>query len=80
MSTVLIGDDRPLRGCLACGQADDHPRHSVQVDPEHWADFHLDCHAASAPPCPECAARIAGADGATGADLLQHLLTPPKKG
>lgn len=27
MSTDVIGNGRPQRGCSACGQVDDHPRH-----------------------------------------------------
>lgn len=74
-ATKMIGNDRPQRTCIACGQTDDHPRHSVQIDPERWADFHLDCHARMDPPCRECASRVEGADGKTGAQLLAHLLS-----
>lgn len=77
MASDLIGGDRPLTTCLACGQTDDHPKHSVMVDPAGgWADWHLDCHA-QVTGCEDCSRRIAGRpDGATGAQLLEHLLAP----
>jgi hypothetical protein len=75
----MIGDDRVKTTCLACGQHDDHPKHGVQVDPERWADFHLDCHALMSPPCPSCVERTRGADGATGAEMLDHILAAAQK-
>lgn len=81
-SDEMIGDSpdgtsRPVRRCgglgVGCGQVDDHPRHEITMglgddDPS----YHLDCHAQAG--CPECAERVQGADGATGAGMLEHLL------
>ena len=70
----MIGGGRPMRTCVACGQTDDHPRHSVLVG-DAWAEYHLDCHALMSPPCQECKARVTGRPPhAIGADLLKHLL------
>lgn len=42
MTTENIGNGRPLRGCNACGQLDDHPRHgfgrSAARDSERFVD------------------------------------------
>jgi hypothetical protein len=36
----------PIRGCSACGQADDSPRCCHQESDGSWSDFHFDCCAA----------------------------------
>lgn len=67
-----IGAGRPVRSCIGCGGEDDHPRHVIDVgDPNADVAWHLDCHARAG--CDSCAAQTAGADGATGADMLAHL-------
>jgi len=70
-----VGAERPQRYCDGCSEVDDHPRHIIGVanhpsqdrSPEQW---HLDCHAAHG--CDSCAARLAGASGRTGAELMAH--------
>ena len=71
-STELIGDGRAVRGCIGCGQSDDHPRHVL----DHGADlpilWHLDCHANSG--CESCAAQTNGlTQGQTGSKMLAHI-------
>lgn len=65
-----------IRGCVACGQQDDHPRHviaAVAVAGAKTVDFHMDCHASMG--CETCRAQISGADGAQGDELRTHLIT-----
>lgn len=72
----LIGQGRPVRWCIACGQADDHPRHAVQLDDGSggFVDWHFDCHA-MVTGCPTCSLTVeTRPDGATGADFLAHVL------
>lgn len=76
MATKMIGGDRPVRRCgglgVGCGQSDDHPRHVVEVPGSDDVAYHLDCHAAAG--CASCQAQVSGADGATGAQMLDHIL------
>lgn len=59
--------------CVACGQVDDHPRHSMPApDGDGWADFHMDCHATLG--CPTCVESIRDAAGATGDAFRAHLV------
>jgi len=60
---------RVERGCDACGQVDDHPRH-VRYDPASGNDQirHLDCCAQAGCPdgsCPEILARVGDVRGAS---------------
>lgn len=69
--------DRLVRGCAACGQEDDHPRHTIQiVNPLGDAvliDRHMDCCAALG--CPICTQVLAGApeEKTHGHALVEHL-------
>lgn len=81
MSTEMIGVDasgheRPMRPCagagIGCGQVDDHPRHVLDDGTENPPMYHLDCHADAG--CESCSGQVAGAEGATGAALLDHVL------
>lgn len=83
MSTEMIGvdasgDERPMRPCagagIGCGQVDDHPRHVLDDGTDDPPMYHLDCHAAAG--CAHCRQQLAGAEGATGAALLDHLAGP----
>ncbi len=60
-----------LRGCVACGQRDDHPRH-VTATPAGSVPVHMDCHAAMG--CDTCRQQIADADGVQGDELRTHLI------
>jgi hypothetical protein len=60
-----------IRGCVACGISDDHPRHVISVGGAS-VPFHMDCHAATG--CEVCAAQIADADGVQGDELRTHLI------
>lgn len=60
-----------IRGCVACGQEDDHPRH-VTATPAGSVPVHMDCHAAMG--CEVCRQQIADADGVQGDDLRTHLI------
>lgn len=84
---VIIGTDRkgenpwsdvvdaPTDETIAKVVAAAPPGHAARLVRELMdttsSDRHLDCCAAAG--CANCAARIAGADGKTGADLLAHL-------
>lgn len=72
--------ERRVRGCDACGQQDDHPRHHV-YDPENNGDTtrHMDCCAAAG--CPVCKEVLAGApkDARHGQALIDHLTSQPAK-
>lgn len=65
---------RHVRGCDACGQEDDHPRHHI-YDPTNNGDSmrHLDCCAAAG--CESCAAQLAAAPKTArhGQALIDHL-------
>lgn len=77
-SDQMIGGGRPMRPCsglgIGCGVVDDHPRHVIDTgSPEDEAQFHLDCHSAAG--CASCTEQIQGRPtGATGQELLDHLL------
>lgn len=67
----------PLRTCVGCKQTDDHPRHDeiIQIQPElQVASWHMDC-CALVKGCETCAAQTAGADGLTGDDLRNHIIS-----
>lgn len=69
-----------LRTCVGCHQTDDHPRHDeiLQLFPELIeASWHFDC-CSIIKGCESCTTAITGAEGATGADLLAHLLRGSK--
>lgn len=83
MSTEMIGVDasgheREMRVCggagIGCGQVDDHPRHTIDDGTDNPPEYHLDCHAAAG--CEDCRRQVAGAEGATGAALLDHIAGP----
>lgn len=61
----------PIRGCVACGQHDDHPRHVI-ANGSTSIPFHMDCHAATG--CVTCQQQIADADGVQGDELRTHLI------
>lgn len=61
-----------MRHCTSCGRVDDHPRHVIgTIDGTDGGCFHMDCHALLG--CRICLNQLAGADGATGAELRAHL-------
>lgn len=62
--------------CIACGQTDDHPVHSVQLRDGTWIDWHMDCHA-TATDCSVCRHQLDGANGAKGDALRTHLNSKP---
>ena len=64
----------PVRPCIGCGQYDDHPRHVTATADGASIPYHMDC-CAIARDCEVCQAQIAGADGAKGDELREHLLT-----
>jgi hypothetical protein len=59
-----------VRGCVACGQEDDHPRH-VTATPAGSVAVHQDCHAAMG--CAVCRATVDSADGRQGDALREHI-------
>lgn len=61
-----------IRSCIACGQADDHPRHVI-AQGDASILWHMDCHVI-ATGCEVCEQQIGGADGAQGDELRTHLL------
>lgn len=62
-----------MRPCIACGQVDDHPRHTVVIPPnQDEIRWHMDCHL-MVTGCELCAAALAGADGVIGDELRAHL-------
>lgn len=63
----------PVRPCAACGQSDDHPRHTIAVSPTETVHFHMDCHANNG--CEVCQAQIKGAKGAQGDKFRGHLIS-----
>lgn len=60
-----------IRGCIACLQEDDHPRHVIYRSGES-VPVHMDCHAAMG--CDTCKQQIADADGVQGDELRTHLI------
>lgn len=60
-----------VRGCIACGQEDDHPRH-VTATPAGSVAVHMDCHSAMG--CDTCTQQISGAKGTQGDQLRTHLI------
>ena len=71
-STELIGGGRAVRGCIGCGQHDDHPRHQIDTGADLPILWHLDCHANAG--CESCAAQVAGLPaGGTGSKMLDHI-------
>ncbi|MCW2904216.1 MAG: hypothetical protein JWO67_6481 [Streptosporangiaceae bacterium] len=69
-----------IRPCLGCGQEDNHPRHQVVIPPNQdsvW--FHYDCHAAITG-CEICVPIAAAAQGKTGDELRDHLMSTSVKG
>lgn len=63
-----------LRTCIGCGQTDDHPRHVIALPEGSEVTWHMDCHAI-ATSCDTCMTQTAGADGATGDALREHITT-----
>jgi hypothetical protein len=63
----------PIASCLACGQTDDHPKHSVAITPVNYVDWHYDCHHAVTG-CEICAPIVKSAKGKTGEELRAHLM------
>lgn len=64
-----------LRTCMACGQTDDHPRHSliIRLQPELVEEeMHKDCCVRERG-CRQCWSEISGADGKTGDELRAHI-------
>lgn len=61
----------PIRGCVACGQEDDHPRHVIAT-PAGPVVVHMDCHARMG--CETCRQQILAAGGAQGDELRAHLI------
>lgn len=59
-----------IRGCVACGQFDDHPRH-VTATPAGPVAVHMDCHAAMG--CEVCAATVSTAEELKGDELRAHI-------
>lgn len=61
------------RTCPGCGMNDNHPRHILVAEDgtQHW--WHTDCHQAKG--CEICAVKRDGADGLTGDQYREHLLT-----
>jgi hypothetical protein len=59
-----------VRGCIACGKEDDHPRH-VTATPAGSVPVHMDCHAAMG--CEVCAATVSTAKKLKGDDLREHI-------
>lgn len=67
----------PVRTCLGCGVADDHPRHVIDLDGVNVTNWHHDCHSAVTG-CEICAFVVKAAKGKTGEELRTHLMS--KKG
>lgn len=65
----------PIKTCLACGQTDDHPRHTHVLLDHSEVGHHFDCGARMEPPCESCTQRSAGSAGKTGEAMRQFLLT-----
>lgn len=61
-----------VRGCVACGQEDDHPRHVI-AQGDASVPWHQDCHAAMG--CEVCKATVDSADGIKGDELRAHILS-----
>lgn len=61
-----------VRGCVVCGQQDDHPR-DILVVGDTVAFFHHDCHAAIDPPCPSCAWLVQHKGKLTGDKWREHV-------
>jgi hypothetical protein len=59
-----------IRGCVACGQHDDHPRHVIAT-PAGSVAVHMDCHAAMG--CAKCAATVGTAENLKGDELRDHI-------
>ena len=59
-----------IRGCVACGQEDDHPRHVIAT-PAGSVPVHMDCHKAMG--CEVCAATVSTAETLKGDDLRAHI-------
>jgi hypothetical protein len=59
-----------IRGCIACVQYDDHPRHVIATSAGPLP-VHMDCHAAMG--CEVCAATVSTADDLKGDDLRHHI-------
>lgn len=75
-----LGDDRPVRECVACGQHDNHPRCQVQVTQTDWVGYHPDCHqhAVGDADChPQCAG---GAAPGPGVAMLAAITEHHEKG
>lgn len=68
--------ERVTRGCDACGQVDDHPRHSsMTVEDGQLAErmLHMDCCASAGCPDGSCDHILAGSGHARGAELISFL-------
>lgn len=67
-----MAGQNPIRTCLACQQADDHPRCSHQLPDGRWVDYHFDCCAATG--CAHAKKQIKGlTSGAIGDEMRAHL-------
>lgn len=64
----------PIRTCIGCTVADDHPRHVIALGDGSEVTWHMDCHKI-ATGCETCAAQIADAGKSTGDELRLHLTT-----
>jgi hypothetical protein len=73
--------DRVVSKCDACGQEDDHPRHTIygvvtfedpvtreQITMDRSVSRHLDCCM-----CESCEPVVASAGGKKGMDLVNHI-------
>lgn len=67
----------PMRTCLACGQADDHPRHDHVLPDHSTVSHHFDCGNRMMPPCESCAVRLRSHDGQNGEQMRRFLLDNP---
>lgn len=71
----------PTRTCIGCTKTDTDPRHDVivQLAPDYQeVSWHLDCHAIAG--CADCAARTAGANGATGDAMRAVIIANSQEG
>lgn len=66
---MIVAMTNPIRFCVACKQADDHPRHEIAgtngADSMTDGPMHMDC-CAEARGCALCAAQLERARVATG--------------
>lgn len=62
------------RTCLGCAQTDSDPRHVIWVPGDVEVNWHMDCHRI-ATGCETCTEQTAGAEGLTGEELREHIIT-----